>query len=300
MSPGAQMTGGPQRMKANWKVVETKCLTCYGPFTFGEEVCLCIQCGGYHHAGCWDSSGGCTHPGGFAAARGATVIEGATAFPAPMPPPPAPVAYGAPPPPAYGTPPPPAYGAPPPGYGAPPPMQPQPLASDEQYCPRCGNIVKTNALSCRFCNTSLSYGSVPTFGRQPYGGIPFGGAVYGGMTPDLNGRASGARNCGLIALICWGIQLLIGVLIGVNSGGSASDAAESLKAFIVPILLLGLTAIVLGIVAIAKGNGVKRILDQFPHDPSIRSKATAGVVMGWISTAVFALGVIMNIVRSAR
>ena len=278
MSPGAQTTGGPQRMKANWKVVETKCLTCQGPFTFGEEVCLCTRCGGYHHSGCWDSSGGCTHPAGLMAGRSATVIEGAAAIPPPVPAGPAPPVYGMP----------------------PPPTQPQGLAPDEQYCPRCGNIVKRNSLSCPFCNTTLSYAPPPMFGQQPYGGGAFAGGGYGGIQPDLNGRASAARTCGLIAIICWAIQFLIGVLIGANAGGSVSDAAETLRAFIVPILLLGLTAIVLGIVAIVKGTGVKRILDHFPHDPSLRSKATAGVVMGWISTAIFAFGVIMRIVQSAR
>src|SRR6267378_3847376 len=98
MSPGAQMAGGPQRMKANWKVVETKCLTCQGPFTFGEEVSQCTLCGGYHHSGCWDSSGGCKHPAGNLASRGATVIEGSTAIPPPMPMGPAKPVYGAPPP----------------------------------------------------------------------------------------------------------------------------------------------------------------------------------------------------------
>jgi hypothetical protein len=278
MSPGAQMTGGPQRMKANWKVVETKCLTCQGPFTFGEEVSLCTQCGGYHHSGCWDSSGGCTHPAGVVAVgRAATVIEDATAIPPPMPVGPVPPVYGAPP---------------------PPPPQPQALAPDEQFCPRCGNIVKTNAVSCRFCNTSFSYPQAPMFGQQPYGGGGYGSGGLGGMLPDLESRASAARNCGVIALVCWGLQFLIGVLIGANAS-SPSDAIDSLKAFMVPILLLGLTAIVLGIVAIVKGSGVKRILDRFPHDPRLRGRATAGVVMGWISTAVFAFGIIMRIVQSA-
>lgn len=278
------MTGGPQRMKANWKVVETKCLTCYGPFTFGEEVCLCTQCGGCHHAGCWDSSGGCTHPAGVSAAgRGATVIEGAGAIPPPLPPPTATMTTAPPPPVGYGT-------------APPPPMQPQALAPDEQYCPRCGNVVKTNAVSCRFCNTSFSYPQPPTVypGQQPYGnmfgGTGYPGAGYGYAQGEAEKKASSARTCGMISLI----TILTTNVISFFAVASQSE--EFLRVFISirPLFgLIGIAVLILAIVAVVKGSGAKRLMDQFPVDPRVRGKATAGQVMGSITLGIALLGIIM-------
>jgi hypothetical protein len=259
--------------------VETKCLTCYGPFTFGEEVCLCTQCGGCHHASCWDSSGGCTHPAGVAAARGATVIEGAGAIPPPLPPP---MTY-APPPPA------------PVGYGTPPPpMQPQALAPDEQYCPRCGNIVKNNALVCHFCNTSFSYPQAPVYPGQPYGNM-FGGtgspgAGYGYAQAEAEKKASSARTCGMISLIT-----IITTNV-ISFFAVASQSEEFLRLFISirPLFgLIGISVLVLAIVAVVKGSGAKRLMNQFPVDPRVRSKATTGQVMGWITLGIALLGIIV-------
>src|SRR5712691_7330808 len=124
MAPGAE----PLRMRANRKVVETKCLTCNNAFAYSEEVCACPQCGGYHHARCWDGSGGCAHNAGEPAH-----YETAPAFA------PADPQFAVFPPPS---PPPPMAGMPPP-----PPQFAQPmLAPYEQFCPGCRNIIKIGAL----------------------------------------------------------------------------------------------------------------------------------------------------------
>ena len=43
---------------------------------------------------------------------------------------------------------------------------------------------------------------------------------------------------------------------------------------------------ILAIVAVVKGSGAKRLMNQFPVEPSLRSKATAGQVMGWITLGI--------------
>ncbi len=261
------MMGGPQRMNANWKVVETKCLTCSGPFTFGEDVCQCNQCGGYHHARCWDSSGVCMHQVGIGAGRRETVIEATQPMPPPLPPPyPAP-AYG-PPQPAYGPPPPQqlTYGPPPlppqssaPAYGPPPQLQPPIYGGQQPY----GNM---------------------------FGGGGYAGAAYGMAQADLEKKASSALICGLISLI---------TIISTNvfSYVVVSSQSEELIRFFLSVRpvfgIVGIGVLVLAIVAVVKGSGAKRLMNQFPADPRFRSKATAGQVMGWITLGIGILGIIL-------
>ena len=80
---GTQM-GGPARMRANRTVVESRCLTCGQGFTFGEEVCACPVCGGFHHASCWDRTLICQHN---VSNVPAPVADPAAAPPPPQPPP---------------------------------------------------------------------------------------------------------------------------------------------------------------------------------------------------------------------
>ncbi|MCA9079912.1 MAG: trypsin-like peptidase domain-containing protein [Planctomycetaceae bacterium] len=35
------------------------CVDCRGEIPFGTQVAVCTRCGGVHHEGCWESSGGC-------------------------------------------------------------------------------------------------------------------------------------------------------------------------------------------------------------------------------------------------
>jgi predicted RNA-binding Zn-ribbon protein involved in translation (DUF1610 family) len=46
-------------MRANRKVVENTCSICGRGFSLGDEVYSCPQCGGFHHAPCWDSRHSC-------------------------------------------------------------------------------------------------------------------------------------------------------------------------------------------------------------------------------------------------
>src|ERR1700724_551700 len=144
MSSGSQLGDGAQKMRANLRVVETKCLTCGRGFTLGEDVVACSVCGGYHHAQCWDSVRVCQH-----------APTSQAGYPAAPPLPPA--GYG-PPPQGYpvASPPPAAQvygGAPPPAAGG---SARGPLAADEQQCPQCREVIKSGAMKCRFCGSVLN------------------------------------------------------------------------------------------------------------------------------------------------
>lgn len=118
-----QMGGDFLKMRANRTVIASNCLTCGQGFSFGEEVVLCSTCGGYHHAFCWQAAPICQHN-----------IAGAAPAPQEPAPPPAPVQ----------------------------PVQPVPSgsprtpAADEQRCPQCREIIKQEALKCRFCGYILN------------------------------------------------------------------------------------------------------------------------------------------------
>jgi len=206
------------------------------------------------------------------AARRETVIEGTQAMPPPLPPqsytpPPPPYSYGSPPPQQlpYGSPQSPAPAYPAPAYG--PPAQQQ-----------------------------VPYGGQQPYGNM-YGGAGYPGPAYGMAQGDLDKRASSARTCGLISLL---------TIISTNifSFIVASSGSEELVRFYISIrTVFGLIAIgvlVLAIMAVAKSGGVKRVLNQFPADPRVRSKATAGQVMGWITLGIFALGIIVFAANRGR
>jgi hypothetical protein len=277
MTPGNDTSGQPMRLRANRLVVETKCLTCNNAFAFSEEVCACPQCGGYHHARCWDDSRGCSHGLGAQAPAG---------YPLPV------TSYSAPPPP----PPPPQYGGMPP----PPQFAPQMPAPDEHFCPGCRNIVKIGALRCRFCNYNFSFMpgmSGPTmFMNQPppYGGaFPNFGAPYG-LQFGLKERASGARTCGLISVILFGgVFLIIFLLATMDAREPAGRIIGSFSG------LSFIASLVLAIVAVVRGHGARRLLEQFPLDYSVRGKATAGIVMGWIVIGLFSLLLVIGLVAVA-
>ncbi len=280
----------PLRMKANRNVVESHCLTCHNGFAYSEDVCACPQCGGYHHARCWDDARGCSH--GVAAAPYAT----APVFPPSEP------QYGAPPPPPpqyqmMPPPPPPTGGMPPP---PPPQFAPQMPAADEQFCPGCRNIVKIGALRCRFCNYNFSFVPGmpgPAFMNQPPpygGGFQNFGAPYG-MQFDLDSRASGARTCGLVSVIFFASLFIIVFLL------AAARARDRTMTIIAPFLgMIVIASLVLAIVAVVRGHGARRLLEQFPLDFRVRGKATAGIVMGWIVIGLFGLLLIIGLVAAAN
>jgi hypothetical protein len=128
----------------------------------------------------------------------------------------------------------------------------------------------------------------------PYGGaFPNFGAPYG-LQFDLEGRASGARTCGLVSVISFGSMFLIVFLL------AAADAREPIMRVIGPLLgLIFIASMVLAIVAVVKGHGAKRLLEQFPLDYRVRGKATAGIVMGWIVIGLYGLFLVIALVAAA-
>jgi len=96
------------RMKANRRTIESPCPSCGQPFEFGEEVLSCMNCGGFHHAGCWSPVGVC----------GAATV---------------------------------------PTSSTPPHADPVVLGDNEQYCSRCGKVIRKEALKCPSCGSVVDH-----------------------------------------------------------------------------------------------------------------------------------------------
>jgi hypothetical protein len=106
-------------MKANRKVVETRCSICDQGFELAETVYACPSCRAYHHTKCWDSWGRCDRQTtqeneGTPSAASPDELRNVAETP--------PVSV---------------------------------LKSDERMCPSCREVIKNNALKCRFCGTFL-------------------------------------------------------------------------------------------------------------------------------------------------
>jgi len=259
MEPGGQSASGTNRMRANRKVLESKCTSCRQAFTFGEEVYSCQACGGYHHAACWQAGAGCLGPRDGAPAARAAVV--AAPVPAVEPTVPAPSA-------GHGT----AVTCPSCGLQSsgsafcsecgydlrtltsfevaiappevPPPAQAQPAirvpAADEQACPQCAEIIKKDALKCRFCGRTLhelAQQEVPAY-----------------VVAEMDSMANQALTYSIIGIfIC---------------------------------------APILGSVAISKGNKAIQLMENYPMYVGPRGKAQAGRIIGWIDIILFAIGII--------
>src|ERR1035438_3064581 len=59
MNSNLEPMHGSVKMRANRKVVESRCGICGGEFALGDEVYSCPVCGGYHHALCLESGARC-------------------------------------------------------------------------------------------------------------------------------------------------------------------------------------------------------------------------------------------------
>lgn len=125
----------PQLMRANRQVIETSCLICRQGFQLAETVYACPFCHGFHHMTCWESQRQC--PAGQSATNAAWAVGGQ-----------APTAG----PPAQAFPQTISYAA-----GVSPGLPP-----DDRYCPNCSQIIKRDALNCRFCGGALDSRFIPS------------------------------------------------------------------------------------------------------------------------------------------
>ena len=165
MSTGTPLGGGPQRIRANRKVVETPCVACGLSFTFGEEVCACHVCGKYHHVHCWDDAKGCLHgpasaspPLPAVATQSERLESDESGAVTPMA-----VSVTA---------------------ASAPTSTTVSIAADEQFCSQCGKVIKADALKCRFCGFVIS----PELASQE---------IPASVIADINKQASSALKCGI-------------------------------------------------------------------------------------------------------
>jgi RNA polymerase subunit RPABC4/transcription elongation factor Spt4 len=113
----------------------------------------------------------------------------------------------------------------------------------------------------------------------------------------LSGRV-GCKFCGTLiksdAVICknCGRDQSSGEMFNSVVPGPLPDASNALIWAIVGLFCCG---IILGPVAISKGNDAKRVCDDFPGMYTNRGKAEAAVVIGWIALGLNILGLIMKI-----
>ncbi|HEY6970827.1 MAG TPA: RING finger protein [Candidatus Angelobacter sp.] len=214
--------GSPSRMRANRSVVEAKCLTCGFGFNFGEEVVVCNVCGGFHHSACWDMAPICNHNVAGAAPAATTASEGTAPGAAAAPLPPGPAATQVAPPPVS-------------------PAAPRTPAADEQYCPQCREIVKREALKCRFCGYILS---AQLAAQQ----------ILPAVAAEINSAANTALWCGIIGLFICGPVLGTIAIVQSNKAIREIDMApqySTYKGKATAGRVLGIIAVIGWIIVIA-------------------------------------------------
>jgi serine/threonine protein kinase len=150
-----------------------------------------------------------------------------------------------------------------------PPHTPAPAM---QYCPNCRRPIAAGLMQCPFCSIRLAHG---------FGAVP---AIGPG---NLNNTASSARTCGILSLV-----FTVGA--GVVASALSSYDRRQMRTFLGLVVIAG---IVLAILAIVKGNGAKRVLANYPLDPVLRSRANAGISMGWITVGVVFFSIVLYSAR---
>lgn len=118
MSTAPAPSPSPTPMRANRKTIETTCSICDRGFELAEMVYRCANCGGYHHTKCWDTHRGCTR-----VEESVSVRDPEMAAPCSQ------------------------------AIASPPPLPD--AQSEERACPVCGELIKREAIKCRFCNAVL-------------------------------------------------------------------------------------------------------------------------------------------------
>ena len=168
-------------MRANRRVIETTCAICGRGFQMAEEVYQCPSCAGYHHTTCWEATQACPQSNQGSAPSPLTT--------APIQPEAASSAEPA---------------IPPESDQSDAAQQSRParylaatLAADERRCPSCAEIIKRDALKCRFCGTALDSRLIEPGRASAEAQRP---SLHWGLVLLL-----GAITCGLFTPI-WGIR----------------------------------------------------------------------------------------------
>jgi predicted RNA-binding Zn-ribbon protein involved in translation (DUF1610 family) len=341
MNSNLEPMHGSVKMRANRKVVESRCGICGGEFALGDEVYSCPVCGGYHHALCLESGARC--PQAAAIAVETMLTPDAPVPPAPWEtappvedspvpaPPPVPAPLREPPPeleipqlspeallrkqqiaetykqwsterleranqqdrnqyealalevmaeelrtrrlteswmcpqcgvvnPAGTT----VCGCGSDGGFEPPPPDSEtlqtPLGPDERRCPTCAEIIKREALKCRFCGQVLSAG---VFGGTPVLGAYLGEEIPQQIIAEIEKTANQGMWFGILSIFC--------------------------------------CAPITGPMAIINSNKAIRLLEQYPAyegRSSARGKARAGQIIGWIALVLFVIGIVARFANS--
>ena len=255
MASPEQGYGGMRRMKANMRVTETVCRTCGGSFSFGEDVRGNPETGSYYHERCpipaaaypppppqpapppaWQMAPQAAPPPPAAAWH-----EAPQSFPRePAPPPswqmapqaappeptatwqhaPQSVPREPPSPPAWQMAPPAAPPEPSATWQNPPPPSPPALprsaGAGEKHCTRCGEIIRAEAMKCRFCGHILD-----------------SALVSSDPPPDvlaaINSNANSALTMGIIGLVICGPVL---GSMAISSGNKALHALDNYPLFL--------------------------------------------------------------------
>ncbi len=214
------MSEAVQRLRANRPLQGRPCGWCGVPLDFGDPAAVCTACSTATHAVCWDSRGGCPtadcvnrplakldQPAGAAA-----LAEVQGAFPAP------------------------AAAAPEAGTLYEPGV---PLALEKKKCPHCGFTIPADSTLCSYCNMVPTadgiYRGPKTNAPGAAASLVFGilaffvcGIIFGliaiskandakkaiAADPRLGGEglATAGRILGILALVLWGMMMLIGFL----------------------------------------------------------------------------------------
>lgn len=169
------MSNSVQKMRANSKVLEQNCSICGAGFSLAEEVYQCSTCGGYHHVACWDASGTCPQASAVGSAEsspGQPSVGDSNIPPVPATTP----------------------------LAASPPTAP--LGDDERRCPTCAEVIKKEALKCRFCGHVFD----SRYAEQSAGG--FFGDTTKRLTEDkIRSDAKSAMIMSIVGIFCLGIIL---------------------------------------------------------------------------------------------
>jgi uncharacterized membrane protein YhaH (DUF805 family) len=218
MESDVHVESGATKLRANRKVVESRCGICGNGFALGEEVAACPACGGYHHSACLKDAPSCSqmassqepvwscpecgtrNPQGMPCSNAANHRQapGASSFPGP----------------------------------------------DEKRCPFCAEIIRIEAVKCRYCGSPLNQ-AAPIF--QSYSAPSPGSGIVETSMWSFRGRI-GRGKFWLRGLIAGAIFIVVFVI-----AMAISDKEDPS-----PLTILILIPAYIGLIWFSLANQVKR------------------------------------------